>query len=253
MAIGTTDWRDIDVVLPGVVVPVAVSARRAVVSWSGGKDCTLALSRARKDPHLNPVTLLTTYGEETGRVGHHGVPVRLIEQQATALDLSLETVPLPPACQNAVYESRMAEVVDGLAARGIEVCVFGDIALDDVRAYRENRLAGSGVDPMFPLWGVDTRTLAEEFVTTYRATVVAIDRSTLGREAVGRPYDRSFLADLPPGTDPAGERGEFHTFVHDGPLFETAVEATRGRTVERSFEGETYAYVDLAASTDGRD
>jgi len=239
--------------MPRAVVPGAVSARRAVVSWSGGKDCTLALARARTDATLDPVTLLTTYDEETERVGHHGVPVSLIERQAAALDLSVETVPLPSSCPNAVYESRMAEAVDGLAARGIEVCVFGDIALDDVRAYREDRLAGSGIDPVFPLWGADTTTLAEEFVTTYRATVVAIDRSSLGREAVGRTYDRSFLANLPPGTDPAGERGEFHTFVHDGPLFDTAVEATLGRTVERSFEGKTYAYVDLAVSMDHRD
>lgn len=228
-----------------------MSSRPAAVSWSGGKDCTLALSRIRRNIDLTPVTLLTTIDEESSRVGLHGVPVHLLERQAAALGLPLERVPLPPTCPNAIYEERMGLAIERLADRGVAVCVYGDIALEDIRAYREKLLTGTPIQPTFPLWGTDPKTMVTEFQRDYRATVVAVDLSVLDRDAVGRHYDRTFLDALPADADPAGEGGEFHTFVHDGPVFAEPVEATFGRTVERSLEGTRYAYATVEDPTAG--
>lgn len=223
-----------------------MSSTRAVVAWSGGKDCTLALDRALDSADVEPVALLTTAGEDSGRVGHHGVRVGLVERQAEALGLPLTVVWLPADCSNETYETHMAETMDTLRADGVRACVFGDVALEEVRAYREDRLEDTGITPSFPLWGTDTGTVAEAFLNAgYRATVVAVDRSVLDRSVVGRPYDRSFLDTLPAKVDPAGENGEFHTFVHDGPIFDRPVAATVGETVERELDGARYAYADI--------
>ncbi|WP_207635162.1 adenine nucleotide alpha hydrolase [Thermaerobacter marianensis] len=216
--------------------------RPVALSWSGGKDSTLALARLAADPTVRVEGLLATFNERNGRISMHGVRRELIEAQARALGLPLWAVPLPDPCSNTEYEDRMARAVAALAARGIDAVAFGDLFLADVRAYREAQMARAGMTVLFPLWGEDTRDVAERAVAEgVRAVVVCIDPRHLGPEWLGRAYDRRFLADLPPGVDPCGERGEFHTFVYDGPGFAAPVAFRTGQRVQRG----GFWYLDL--------
>lgn len=226
--------------------PADPAGRRRVppvaLSWSGGKDSTLALARLAADPRVRVAGLLATFNETNGRISMHGVRRELIAAQARSLGLPLWEVPLPQPCSNAEYERRMARTLAELARRGIGAVAFGDLYLADVRAYREQQMARAGLRPLFPLWGEDPAALALGAVAAgLRAVVVCVDPRHLGPEWLGREYDRQFLADLPRGVDPCGERGEFHTFVYDGPGFGRPVAFRRGRRVWR----DGFWYLDL--------
>lgn len=207
---------------------------RAWLSWSSGKDSTFALQAVRAAGAVTVVGLLTTLDAATGRVPVHGVPHGLVRAQARALGLPLHVVELPWPCPNEVYEARTADVLAAARRAGVGRLVFGDLHLRDVRAYREAALAGTGVRPEFPLWGRPTAQLAREAVGCgLRAVVTAVDPARVPAELVGRWFDERFLDELPPGVDPCGEHGEFHTFVVDGPGFAAPVDVVVGAPAER--------------------
>jgi uncharacterized protein (TIGR00290 family) len=199
-------------------------AEKAILAWSGGKDCALALRELAQEGRIEAAALLTTFVAETDRVVMHGIPRSLVEDQARSLGLPLEAVFLGEKAGNDAYDRAIAEVLERCRRRGFTAVAFGDLHLEDVRRYRESRLATSGMKPLFPLWGMDTRALAERFVREgWRAIVTCVDTEQLDGSFAGRFLDRSFLADLPPGVDPCGENGEYHTFVCAGPVFREEV------------------------------
>ncbi len=208
--------------------------RRVLLSWSSGKDAAYALHRLRADPEVAVAGLLTTLNGAFDRVAMHGVRDALLEAQAEAAGLPLWKVPLPWPCSNEAYEAAMAEACTRAVAEGITAVAFGDLFLEEVRAYREARLAGTGLAPLFPLWGEDTARLAREMIASgLKATLVCVDPRALEARFAGRTFDGSLLAELPPGVDPCGERGEFHTFAWDGPMFRQPVAVVPGETVIR--------------------
>jgi uncharacterized protein (TIGR00290 family) len=210
--------------------PAMSAPERAWVSWSSGKDSAFALHVARQ-AGLAVVGLVTTVDAESGRVPVHGVPRHLVEAQARALQLPLHEIALPWPCPNDVYRERVRAA---LADVEINRIVFGDLFLRDIRTFREELLAGSGVAPGFPLWGRDTAALAADMVDAgLRAVVTAVDPAQAPGRLVGREFDSAFLRDLPAGVDPCGERGEFHTFVTDGPDFAAPVSVSVGEVMTR--------------------
>jgi uncharacterized protein (TIGR00290 family) len=203
------------------------------LSWSGGKDSALVLWTLRRE-RLAPKALVTTVTESYERVSMHGVRRELLARQAEALRIPLVEVVIPPACVNDVYEARMAQAFAATPLSGVEAVAFGDLFLEDVRAYREERLAASGRHGLFPLWGRNTAALAREFLCAgFEATLVCVDPRALDPAFAGRRYDERLLAELPPGVDPCGENGEFHTFVSAGPIFAEPIACETGRIVER--------------------
>ena len=183
---------------------------------------------------LEPEALFTTVTEGYDRISMHGVRRELLARQAQALGLPLVEIPIPPECVNEVYEARMAQAFTAAPLAGVEAVAFGDLFLEDVRAYREERLAAAGKRGLFPLWGQDTRSLAHEFLDEgFQATLVCVDPRALDRSFAGRRYDEQLLVELPAGVDPCGENGEFHTFVHTGPIFTTPIPCAPGEVVER--------------------
>jgi uncharacterized protein (TIGR00290 family) len=218
------------------VVPYSPLAKveLMVLSWSGGKDSVLALRALRAEARTPPVALLTTVTEEYERVSMHGVRRALLRRQAEAVGLPLVEVEIPPECSNEVYETRLGRALASSELRGTEEVAFGDLFLEDVRAYRESQLAAAGKRGCFPLWGRDTSELAASFLNAgFRAIVVCVDPSVLDSSFAGREYDEELLRDLPEGIDPCGENGEFHTFVYDGPVFAEPIGCNRGEVVER--------------------
>jgi uncharacterized protein (TIGR00290 family) len=210
------------------------AGRKALMSWSSGKDSAYALHLARSDPSLEVVGLLTTINASADRVAMHGVRHELLRQQAASLALELQVIELPHPCPNGIYEQRMGASVEQAQRRGVEVVIFGDLFLEDIRAYRERQLAGTGLEPVFPLWGADTRELAETMLRGgVVATLTCVDLAKLPIELVGRRWDADLLRELPEGVDPCGEHGEFHTFVSDGPGFSAPIEHRLGEIVER--------------------
>jgi uncharacterized protein (TIGR00290 family) len=202
--------------------------------WSGGKDSAMALHALRAAPDCRIAALLTTVTEEYDRISMHGVRRALLERQAESLGLPLHAVLIPPQCINATYEERMKEALAKHFARGVRRVAFGDIFLDDLRAYRENNLAKIGMQALFPIWKRDTRELAREFVRQgFRAITVCVDPRVLDASFAGRELDAAFFAELPPGVDACGENGEFHTFVFDGPVFKTPIAFHIGEKVVR--------------------
>lgn len=204
-----------------------------VLGWSGGKDSSLALWQLQRDGI--PVRgLLTTVTETFGRVSMHGVREELLDAQSAAVGLPVTKVKIPFPCPNEVYERRMGAVVGELLAAGVDAFAFGDLFLEDVRAYREKALRPTGARVLFPLWLKDTAELAHAFVRAgFRSVLVTVDPRQLDPSFAGRDYDADLLAELPPGVDPCGENGEFHTFVWDGPPFKEPVAVERGEVVER--------------------
>jgi uncharacterized protein (TIGR00290 family) len=197
-----------------------------------------------------PEALITTVTEGYERISMHGVRRELLGLQAEALGIPLVEVVIPSACVNEVYEARMAEAFAGAPLSGVEAVAFGDLFLEDVRAYREDRLAAGGKCGVFPLWGRNTTALAHEFLDAgFEATLVCVDPRALDRTFVGRAYDERLLAELPPGVDPCGENGEFHTFVHAGPIFAQPIDCDRGEIVER----DGFVFCDLIAVTEVND
>lgn len=221
---------------------------RTILSWSGGKDAASALAEMRRSNEVDVEGLLTTVSAETGRSSMHGVRRELYERQAEAIGLSIEFVELPSDATNEAYERAMAESTERQANSGIERIAFADLCLDDVRAYREERLSGSAVDGYWPLWGRDTATLAADFTERFEATVVAVDGDALDPSFAGRAFDGDFLTDLPEEVDPCGENGEFHTFVSDGPIFEGGMNVRTGETVTRAVGDGEFHYCDLLAA-----
>jgi uncharacterized protein (TIGR00290 family) len=206
-----------------------------LLSWSGGKDCMMALMALRADPHWEVAGLLTSVNERFGRVAMHGTREPLLRLQAAALGLSVRVVYLPDASTNAQYEARMAEATASAQAEGIRHVAFGDLFLEDIRAYRERQMEAAGMTAVFPLWKQDTRRLSDGLVEEgWRIILTCVDGEQLDGDRVGRDYDRSFLDGLPEGVDPCGENGEFHTFVWDGPAFARPLEVRRGERVVRN-------------------
>ena len=204
------------------------------MGWSGGKDSALALEAVLREGRLAVSALVTTVTDAYDRISMHGVRRSLLREQCRSLGLPLVEVAIPPGCPNEVYEARMADALADLKRDGVERLVFGDLFLEDVRAYREGLAARLGLACEFPLWGLDTRELARGFVEAgFRAVVVCVDPAQLDPSFCGREYDAAFLDDLPAACDPCGERGEFHTFVYDGPIFSRPVAIARGEVVER--------------------
>ncbi len=212
----------------------APSPPPAWLSWSSGKDSAFALDAARRAGEVEVVGLLSVVSEAFGRVSMHGVREELLEAQAAAVGLPLVKVRIPYPCPNATYERAMAGALERAAAEGVRTVVFGDLFLEDVRAYREERLAPVGFRGVFPLWGRPTAPLARAMVAAgLRARICCLDPRKLPRRFAGRAFDAELLAELPADVDPCGERGEFHTFVSDGPGFSRPVRTKVGETVER--------------------
>jgi len=202
--------------------------------WSGGKDSAMALHALQLAQSHRITTLLTTVTEEYDRISMHGVRRVLLERQAESLGLPLHAVLIPPHCVHATYEARMKEALNEHLALGVRRVAFGDIFLEDLRVYRERNLAQLGMEALFPIWKRDTRELACDFLRLgFRAIAVCVDPRVLDPSFAGRFLDESFFADLPPGVDPCGENGEFHTFVFDGPVFRTPVRFVAGEKVLR--------------------
>lgn len=219
-----------------------MSRPKALVAWSSGKDSAWSLREVLRAGELEVVGLLTTVTSEFGRVSMHAVREALLDAQAAALGLPCRKVRIPWPCPNDAYEREMAAAVAEARAAGVTRIVFGDLFLADIRAYREERLAGTGVAPVFPLWGRETALLAREMIAGgLVATLTCVDPRRLDRALAGRPFDAALLAALPAGVDPCGENGEFHTFVSAGPMFRAPLEVVGGEVVER--EGFVFADV----------
>jgi uncharacterized protein (TIGR00290 family) len=203
------------------------------LSWSGGKDSALAL-QALTEERRTPTALLATVTEEYDRVSMHGVRRSLLQRQAAAAGLPLVEVEIPAGCTNDLYERRLGAALASTELSAVDEVAFGDLFLEDVRAYRESRLATAGKRARFPLWGRDTAILARRFLAAgFRAILVCVDPRKLDPAFAGRDYDERLLADLPAGVDPCGENGEFHTFVTAGPVLDRSIECRRGEVVER--------------------
>lgn len=208
--------------------------KRVVLAWSSGKDSAWSLRELRRDPGVVVVGLLTTLNEEFDRVAMHAVRHELLRRQAEAAGLPLMTVGLPWPCSNEEYERRMARACQQMVADGVEAIAFGDLYLEDVRAYREKQLAGTGLTPLFPLWRRPTDELARTMIASgQKAVLTSVDPKRLGREFAGREFDLALLADLPAGVDACGENGEFHSFVYESPVFAAPIAVRSGEVVER--------------------
>jgi uncharacterized protein (TIGR00290 family) len=218
--------------------------KRVLLSWSSGKDSAWSLHVLREHGEYEVVGLLTTFNEFADRVAMHAVRRELVEMQAAAAGLPVWSVPLPWPCSNEQYESLMAGTCAKAVAEGIEGVAFGDLFLEDVRAYREKQLNGTGLQPIFPVWGMPTRALARKMIAAgVRAKLTCVDTTKLDRRFAGREFDGELLSELPAEVDPCGERGEFHSFVYAGPMLNAVVPVTGGETVVR----DEFVFADLMA------
>ena len=208
--------------------------KRTVLAWSSGKDSAYALGVLRRDPAVELVGLLTTVNQTHDRVAMHAVRRAVLEAQARSVGLPLDVVELPWPCPNEIYEANMRAAIERVRARGVTHMAFGDLFLEDVRRYREEQLAQTGIAPLFPLWGRDTAALARAIVAEgFEAVLTCVDPRKLDASFAGRRFDAALLDALPPGVDPCGENGEFHSCVLSGPGFSFRVAATVGETVTR--------------------
>ncbi|HMN50919.1 MAG TPA: adenine nucleotide alpha hydrolase [Xanthobacteraceae bacterium] len=222
-----------------------MSKPKALISWSSGKDSAWALHRARLAGEYEIVGALTTITENFDRVSMHGVRREVLDAQLLEAGLPLFPVTIPSPCPNEIYEARMGEMVRGLRARGISKIIFGDLFLEDIRAYREEKLRGTGIEGVFPLWKIPSSQLAREMIAGgLKARVVCIDPKKMPRELAGAEFDEALLAALPPGVDHCAENGEFHTCVMGGPMFSENLEVKPGEVVER--DGFVFADLMLA-------
>ncbi len=220
---------------------------KALIAWSSGKDSAWALHEVRRAGDVDVVGLLTTVTAEFGRVSMHAVRETLLDRQAEGLGLPCRKVRIPWPCPNEQYEGEMARALAEARAGGISHVIFGDLFLADVRAYREAKMVGSGIEPLFPLWGRDTTQLARAMLAgNLQATLTCVDPRRLDRSFAGRTFNEALLAALPAGVDPCGENGEFHTFVSDGPMFKEPLEVVLGEVVER----EGFVFADVLPATE---
>jgi uncharacterized protein (TIGR00290 family) len=216
---------------------------KVIVSWSGGKDSALALYELRRAGGYEVCALLTTVTEEYDRVSMHGVRRVLLEQQAASVGLPLEQVSISTDMSGEEYGARMREVLERHQEQGVSGVVFGDVFLEDVRGYREEKLSMVGMRGIFPLWGRETSELARAFVDLgFEAVITCVDTHLLDGKFAGRVFDRRFLSELPASVDPCGENGAFHSFVYDGPVFGERIAYTKGETVLRE---NRFQYCDL--------
>ena len=223
-----------------------MARERIVLGWSGGKDSSLALQRILADGLHEVAALLTTCTEGFRRVSMHGVRCSLLTRQAAALGLPCRKVFIPRECSNEDYERLMRGACCEFKAAGISRVAFGDLFLEDIRAYRDRMLAQIGMTALYPVWGIDTARLAREFIRDgFRARLVCVDSAQLDGSFAGRAFDEALLRDLPATADPCGENGEFHTFVHDGPIFQKPVSCDVGRIVRRG----NFHFADLRPGT----
>jgi uncharacterized protein (TIGR00290 family) len=214
--------------------------KRVLLSWSSGKDSAWSLHVLRQQGDLEVVGLLTTLNSEFDRVAMHGTRRSILEAQAKAAGLPLWVVPLPWPCSNSDYEQRMRAVCEKAVNEKVDGVAFGDLFLQDIREYREKQLEPTGLDPLFPLWDIPTDRLARDMIAGgLRAKLTCVDSKQLAPSFAGREFDAALLENLPPGVDPCGERGEFHTCVYDGPMFENPLSLQAGEVVSR--EGFVYA------------
>jgi len=208
--------------------------KKVLLSWSSGKDCAWTLHLLRRSPDIEVVALVTTLNAAANRVAMHAVRRALLETQAARTGLPLWAVDLPWPCSNSDYEDRMRTVCDRAIAEDIDAVAFGDLFLEDVRDYRIRQLAGTGLEPLFPAWGIPTRALAREMIAAgVKAKITCVDPRQLPPSFAGREFDEAFLNDLPEGIDPCGENGEFHSFVYDSPIFSSPIAIRSGEIVER--------------------
>ncbi len=219
---------------------------KCLVSWSSGKDSAWLVHVLRQRRDVSIGALLTTVNEAASRVAMHAVRDDVLQAQAGALQLPLWRVPIPSPCPNEVYERAMSEAVRRAVTEGFSHVAFGDLFLEDVRRYREERLAGTGLTPLFPLFGSDTPALAREMIRSgLRARITCLDPRSVPRGFAGREFDAALLADLPPSVDPCGERGEFHTCAYSGPMFAQPIVLETGVTIER----DGFVFTDLILGT----
>lgn len=210
--------------------------QKVVFNWSGGKDSALCLYRVLTLGEYDVSCLLTSVNKQYQRISMHGVRVELLEQQAASIGIPLVKMLLPEMPDMKTYETIMKETLTQLKNEGMEVCIFGDIFLEDLRKYRENKLAEMNLRAIFPLWKIPTDQLIREFIDLgFKAVVVCVNDKFLDGSFVGRVIDDSFLNDLPDNVDPCGEYGEFHSFVYDGPIFKEPIEFKRGEMVYRKY------------------
>jgi uncharacterized protein (TIGR00290 family) len=220
-----------------------LTKEKVLVGWSGGKDSAMALYELKQMENLEVAALLTTVTEGYDRISMHGVRRALLAEQAGALGYPLEEIFIPQSCANEIYEQRMQDTLEKYQRQGISAAAFGDLFLQDVRAYREERMSRIGMRCIFPLWGRPTAELARQFVGVgFKAIVVCVDTHAIDREFAGRDYDINLIQDLPATADPCAENGEFHTFVYDGPIFSRPVAVQRGEKVLRD---NRFYYCDL--------
>jgi uncharacterized protein (TIGR00290 family) len=216
---------------------------KVLLSWSSGKDSAWSLHVLRQQQKFEVVGLMTTVNEVYQRVAMHAVRVELLEAQAAAVDVPLWMIPIPSPCSNSDYESAMGAAITRARREGIDGIAFGDLFLEDIRRYREERLRETGLSPIFPIWGISTQELARKMIGDgLRARLTCVDPKQISASFVGREFDAPLLAELPPGIDPCGERGEFHTFAYDGPMFREPVRIQLGESVER----DGFVFADLA-------
>ena len=220
--------------------------KRILLSWSSGKDSAWALYVLRKTTAYDVVGLLTTFNHAADRVAMHAVRRSLVEQQAAAVGISLWPVQLPWPCSNSEYDTIMAQECEKAVSKGIAAIAFGDLFLEDVRSYREKRLEGSGLKPLFPIWGSPTRALAQEMIFWgMRSKLTCVDTRKLDSSFAGRDFDQQLLSELPEGIDPCGENGEFHSFVYAGPIFGSPLSISSGEIVFR----DGFAFADVIPLT----
>lgn len=218
---------------------------KTLVSWSSGKDSAWMLHVLKQNPSIEIGGLLTTMNEQFDRVAMHAVRRRLLQAQADTAGVPLRTVQLPWPCTNEQYEERMRIAVAQAVAEGFTHVAFGDLFLEEVRQYREQKLAGTGLTPLFPIWGIPTDELADRMVDNgLKSLLTCVNPRHLDRSFAGRQFDRALLADLPAGVDKCGERGEFHSFAWDGPMFSHPVAIEVGEVVDR----DGFVFADVSSS-----
>jgi uncharacterized protein (TIGR00290 family) len=219
-----------------------VTVKKTLLSWSSGKDSAWSLHMLRQRSDLEIAGLFTTVNQLYQRVAIHAVRFELLQRQAEAAGLPLHIIELPYPCSNSQYETKMQEFIERSKPEGIECMAFGDLFLEDIREYREAKLSGMGITPLFPLWRIPTDKLAKDMISGgLRAIVTCVDPAQLPASFAGREYNEEFLLTLPDHVDPCGERGEFHTFAFDGPMFNEPLVVELGEITER----EGFVYADL--------
>lgn len=208
--------------------------KKTLLSWSSGKDSAWALYQLKKMPDIDLVGLFSTYNQKFERIAMHSTRLDLVKMQASEAGLPIELIPLPFPCSNEDYEKIMGDFIKSVIERGITHIAFGDLFLEDIRQYRIDKLEGTGITPIFPIWGIPTNELSRTMIASgLRSQVTCIDPKQIPEEFAGQEYNSDFIESLPDSVDPCGENGEFHSFAFAGPMFKNHIPITVGETVKR--------------------